>query len=174
MPTATLNGCSATLQSGPYTHKNILSCKVSGSSVELRAYEDIAFTTGLHIFVSVVAMPTSSACKIELFDKYLSGSDYSRSVSVTTTLTNNPSGVTIMPVTDIKWRKQVYKQYVTTSAPIRFIFQNNYQYVYDQTTPADTDGIQIKYPSGGITSTDKYVCYVKEYPPGKKYLYRLF
>lgn len=61
---------------------------------------------------------------------------------------------------------------------MRFKFRNNLQYVsdYSETTFAETtntNAIVVSMPSG-FSASDSYVCFAKEYEPGKESLYRRF
>lgn len=83
------------------------------------------------------------------------------------------SGFSLVQPTSIMWRRQVYKEYQASSAPIRIIFNNNYQYVYDYVTPGNSDGIVVVYP-GGISNTYTYSCFLKEYSYLSRHLYRSY
>lgn len=41
---------------------------------------------------------------------------------------------------------------------IRFILNNNYQYVYNYVSPGTSDGLVITYPTGDISSGYTYTC----------------
>ena len=89
----------------------------------------VTFSTG--------SVPASTTITLELFDKWISGSDYGRAVRVQQTINNNP-GYSILPSTSIKWRRQAYKQLRTDAAPLRLTLNNNYPYVsvYSQASNA--------------------------------------
>lgn len=128
---STLYGCGAKLHyhNNRAFHNNALYCKVISSS-ELRIYSnsDVTFTGTLIITFATSSIPSSTNIQLHLYDKYNSGTDYGRSVSVSTTISNNPSQ-SILPPTNIQWRRQAYRERRTSSAPSRLILNNNYQYV---------------------------------------------
>ena len=136
----TLYGCGAYLeyQNRRAFYNNAIYCTVVSSTV-IRIYSnaDIAFTGKLVVTLSTNGVPSSTTFTFELFDKYKSGSDYGRSVYVSTTISNNPS-YTKLPSTNIDWRRMAYKELRTDAAPMRLILNNNYQYVsvYDQNSNA--------------------------------------
>jgi hypothetical protein len=110
-----------------------------------------------------------------LFDKYINGADYAKSVQVSQTITNNPS-YSILPSTSIKWRRMAYKQLRTDLAPWRVILNNNYQYVSVWSTSSNSvnttasTGFIILLPEAA-SSGQKYKCMVREYLPTKYHLY---
>ena len=68
---------------------------------------------------------------MELFEKYISASDYARSFAISGTFGRSKGGYTTVDPTQIQWRKPVYKEYQVTSGPIRFSFKNNFEYISD-------------------------------------------
>lgn len=138
--------------------------------MDIIARKDIVMTGTLYITFATDSIPASTTYTFTHYDKYLSGSDYSRSVYLSATFARSTSYNLVQP-TSIQWRRQVYKEFRTTNGPIRLFFHHNFQYVYDYETPANSDAIVVEY-RGGINSAYTYVCFLKEYPPGKKYLYR--
>lgn len=74
---------------------------ISNTVLKVWSNADLYFTGELIITFSTSSVPSSSTIRFELFDKYKSSSDYGRSVYVETTISNNPSGVSILPPTNI-------------------------------------------------------------------------
>ena len=128
----------------------------------------VTFSTGSN--------PSSSTITFELYDKYISSSDYARSVYVTTSFSNNPSGVTILPPTDIYWRRMAYKQLRTDAGPLRVVLRNNYEYVTAYNTSSNSVSTST---SNGIifgthnsqSSNQAFKCVVREYLPTQYHLY---
>lgn len=121
-------------------------------------------------------MPTSTTFTFELYDKYISGSDYARSVVTTTTISNNPTGVTVLPNTNILWRRMAYKQLRSDAGPLRVTLNNNFQYVSTYNTTSNSvsttasNGIIFLLPTT-LTTTTKYECRAREYLPTQYHLY---
>lgn len=130
-------------------------------------------TGTLYISLYTSSIPSTVSYTFQLFDKYVSGSDYGQSVSVSNSFSRVPSGFSVVQPTSIMWRRQVYKELQSSAAPIRFILNNNYQYVYDYVTPSNSDAIQIVYP-GDISESYNYQCFIREYPNQAKHLYRSY
>jgi hypothetical protein len=130
-------------------------------------------TGTLEIVLVTTTVPSSVSYTFELFDKWVSASDYSRSVAISNSFARVATNFTVVLPTTILWRRQVYKEYQSSSAPIRFILNNNYQYVYDYVTPSNSDAIAIYYP-GGISNSYSYSCYLKEYSFLARHLYRSY
>lgn len=86
-------------------------------------------TDYLYITLYTNALPTSTTYIFELFDKYISSSDYSRTVYISQSFTHTPGSDTLIQSTSVQWRQQKYKQYMTSSGPIRFTMNNNFEYV---------------------------------------------
>ena len=107
----TLYGCGAYLeyQNRRAFFNNAIYCAVVSSTI-IRIYSnaDIVFTGKLVVTLSTSSVPSSTTFIFELFDKYKSGGNYGRSVYVNTTISNNPS-YTILPSTNIEWRRMAYK-----------------------------------------------------------------
>ena len=118
-------------------------------------------TGTIYITIYTASVPNSVTYKLTLYDKYLSGSDYSKSVYLSATFSRTASYTVLQP-TAIKWRKQVFKEFRSSSGPIRIILNHNYQYVYDYDTNSNSDAILVYYP-GGISSSYTYMCFLKEY-----------
>lgn len=121
-------------------------------------------------------MPTSSTFTFELYDKYVSGSNYGRSVYVQTTINDNPTSVTVLPSTSIQWRRMAYYQLRTDAGALRLTFSNTYQYVSTYNTAtnsineASSSGMVLSLPST-LTASTKYTCLIREYLPTQYYLY---
>lgn len=130
-------------------------------------------TGTLEIVVFTSSVPSSVTYTFELYDKYISSSNYARSVVISNSFSRQASGFNVVQPTSIMWRRQVYKEYQTSAAPIRIIFNNNYQYVYDYVTPGNSDGIVVVFP-GGISNTYTYSCFLKEYSFLSRHLYRSY
>lgn len=170
--TSNLYGCGATLSNRPMSLYQPFYCVVQSSNyLDIFAREDIVMTGTLYITLYMSSIPNSLTYQLDLYDKYLSGSDYSRTVSTSGNWARTASGYTLVQPTAINWRKQVYKEFRTDAAPIRFTFNSNHQYVYDYASSGNSDALAIVYP-GGISTSHNYVCFIKEYPPEKKHLYR--
>ena len=118
-------------------------------------------TGTLYVTFHTASIPTSTTYKLHLYDKYLSGSDYSRSVYKTASFSRTTSYSVVQP-TAIQWRRPVFKEFRTSNGPIRFTFNHNYQYVYDYQTTSNSDALVVYYP-GGISSSYSYVCFLKEF-----------
>jgi hypothetical protein len=112
------SGFSAIFGCGAYLHydnkqaffNNALYCLVTSSNtLKIWSNSDIAFTGKLIITLSTSSAPSSATFYFTLYDKYISSGDNGISVYTSTTLSNNPSGVTILPSTNILWRRQAYK-----------------------------------------------------------------
>lgn len=94
-------------------------------------------TDYLFITLYTSTLPASTSYYFELFDKYVSATDYARSVYVTGTISRNPYGSdTLTQSTTVQWRQQKYKRFLTGSGPIRITLNNNFEYVsvYNDTT----------------------------------------
>jgi hypothetical protein len=87
-------------------------------------------TDYLYITLYTNALPTSTTYSFELFDKYISASDYARTVYIQQSFSHTPTGSdTLIQKTSVQWRQQRYKQYMTSSGPLRFTLNNNFEYV---------------------------------------------
>lgn len=140
---ATLYGCGAYLYeaSKPVFANNAIYCKVISSTViNIWSNYDISFTGKLIITLSTSSVPSTTTFTFELYDRYVSSSNYGRSVLVTRTVSNSPSGYTILPSTNVLWRRMSYKQLRTDAGPMRVTLNNNYQYVavYSMSTNSET------------------------------------
>ncbi len=125
-------GCGAYLQydNKPAFFNNALYCLVQNSNtLRIWSNSDITFNGNLIVTMSTSSVPSSTTFLFWLYDKYISASDYAISVYTSNTLSNNPTGVTILQPTNIVWRRQVYKQLRTDAAPLRLTLNNNFQYV---------------------------------------------
>ena len=120
-------------------HNNALYCVIESSTV-LKVYSnaDLTFTGEVLITFSTNSFPSSSTFTFELYDKYKSSSDYGRSVVVSTSITNNPSGVTILPSTNVDWRRMAYRQRRTDASAFRVTAKNNYPYVTVYSTSSNS------------------------------------
>ena len=101
---STLYGCGAHLHyqnQRSFTNNAIYCMVISNTVLKVWSNADLYFTGELIITFSTSSVPSSSTIRFELFDKYKSSSDYGRSVYVETTISNNPSGVSILPPTNI-------------------------------------------------------------------------
>ena len=166
---STLYGCGAYL----HYHKtrayfnNAIYCKVlSNSLINIWSNDDISFTGDLIVTFATESVPSSATITFELYDKYISSSDYARSVVVSTSIGNNPSGVTILPRTNIEWRRMVYKQRRTGEGPVRVTLKNNYQYVTPYNTTSNsisrtTQNAIIFQILSSQSSNQKYKCAVR-------------
>ena len=125
----------------------------------------------LYITIYTGSIPSSTTYTFTHYDRYFSSSDYSRSVHASSSFSRSSSYTLVQP-TSISWRRQTFKEFRTTNGPIRLIFNHNYQYVYDYETIDNSDGIAVYYPGGAISSAYNYACFIKEYPEGKRHLYR--
>ena len=138
-----LYGCSATLSNRPFSFSHPFYCEVKSSNyLEIIARKDIVMTGTLYITFATDSIPTSTTYTFTHYDKYLSGSDYSRAVLLSASFSRSSSYNLVQP-TSIQWRRQVYKEFRTNNGPIRINFHHNYQYVYDYDTTANSDAIVI-------------------------------
>ena len=110
---------------------------ISSTVLKIFSNSDLTFTGKLIVTFSTSSVPSSTTITVELYDKYVSGSDYGRSVRVQQTITNNP-GYTILANTNIKWRRMAYRQLRTDAAPLRLTLNNNYQYVSVYSTTSNS------------------------------------
>ena len=125
-------GCGAYLHynNKPAFFNNGLYCLVQNSNtLKIWSNSDVTFTGKLIVTMSTSSVPSSTTFYFWLYDKYISGRDYAISVYTSSTLSNNPTGYTILQPTNILWRRQVYKQLRTDAAPLRITVNNNFQYV---------------------------------------------
>ena len=165
-----LYGCGATLSNRPYSFTAPLFClAVSSTVVQVYAKADIAITGTLYITLYTSSMPSSLTYRMQLYDKYISGSDYSIGVDITQSFSRSPPN-TLVQSTSILWRRQAFKMLSSTSGPKRVIFNNNFQYVYDTDTPALSDAIVLTFPTG-ISNSYTYHCKAYEYLPNQRHLY---
>ena len=118
-------------------------------------------TGTIYITIYTASIPNSVTYKLSLYDKYMSSSDYSRSVYLSQSFGRTASYTLVQP-TSINWRRQTFKEFRGSNGPIRIIFNHNYQYVYDYDTNSNSDAILVYYP-GGISSSYTYACFLKEY-----------
>ena len=65
-------------------------------------------TGTLYITVHTASIPSSTTYYFTLYDKYLSGSDYSRTVYRSGSFARTHSYTVVQP-TAIKWRRQTFK-----------------------------------------------------------------
>jgi hypothetical protein len=175
----TLYGCGAYLyyQNQRSFSNNALYCVVVSNTV-LKIYSnaDITFTGELVITFSTSSVPASTTIQVELFDKYVSGSDYGRAVLVSQTISNNPAE-TVLPSTNLLWRRMVYREMRSDAAPLRATINNNYQYVsvYSTSTNSEnttaSNALLFDLPST-VASNQAFKCTAREYPSTKQYLYR--
>ena len=168
-----LFGCGATLSDRPLSFSAPFYCEVISSTViYVYAKEDISMTGTLYITFYTNSVPNSVTYRLQLFDKYISGSDYAISVDKSATFARSTSH-TLVQSTSILWRRQTFKELRLADGPKRIIFNNNFQYVYDINTYSNSDALVVEYP-GGINSAHNYYCLVKEYLPNKRHLYTEF
>jgi len=85
-------------------------------------------TDYLYITVYTNALPSTTTYIFELYDKYISASDYSRTVYLSNSFSHTPTSGSdvLVQKTAVQWRQQTYKQYLTSTGPIRFTFNNNF------------------------------------------------
>jgi hypothetical protein len=102
---------------------------MTSTQIKIWSNSDLTFTGKLLITLATSSVPASTTFTFELYDKYISSTDYGRSVYVQQTITDNPSSVTVLPSTNILWRRMTYKQLRTDAGPLRVTINNNYQYV---------------------------------------------
>ena len=168
---SSLYGCGVTLSNRPFSFTHPFYCQVKSSNyLDIYANEDIYMSGTLYITVNTASIPSSTNYRFSHYDKYFSGSDYSRSVYLSASFSRTSSYTLVQP-TAISWRKQTFKEFRVTNGPIRILLNHNYQYVYDYETINNSDALVVYYP-GGISSSYKYSCFIKEYPIGKRHLYR--
>lgn len=109
---SSISGCGAYLEynNKPAFFNNALYCLVTSSdTLKIWSNSDVAFTGNLIITFSTTSVPSSTTFNFTLYDKYISGADYAISVDTSATLSNNPTGYTILQPTNILWRRQAYK-----------------------------------------------------------------
>jgi hypothetical protein len=59
---------------------NYLICEVKTSdTLEIRSRKDYTFSDALYVVLYTSAMPSSSTANVTLYERYISGSDHSRS-----------------------------------------------------------------------------------------------
>lgn len=103
-------GCGATLANRLFSLSAPLYCEVKSSTVlEIRTRQDISMTGNLHISLYTTSVPSTLSYTLEVFDKYVSGSDYALTVSVSGSFSRIASGFNLIQPTSIMWRRQVYK-----------------------------------------------------------------
>lgn len=159
-------GCGAYLyyNNKPAFFNNALYCLVQNSNtLKIWSNSDLTFTAHLIVTLSTSSVPSSTTFYFSLYDKYISSSDYGISVYTSTSLSNNPTGYTILQPTNILWRRQAYKQLRTDAAPLRVTVNNNFEYVsaYNMAaTSEDTSnshGLIFTLPTS-VSNTTKYKC----------------
>lgn len=91
----------------------------------------MTLTDYIYFTVYTAGLPSSSTYTVELFDKFISASNYGRSFAISGTFGRSKSGYTTVDPTLIQWRRPAYKEYQVTSGPIRFSFANNLEYISD-------------------------------------------
>lgn len=91
----------------------------------------MTITDYIYVTVYTAGLPSSSTFTFELFDKYISSTNYARSFAVSGTYCRSRGGYSTMDPTQIEWRRPFYKEYMTAAGPVRFKFRNNLQYVSD-------------------------------------------
>ena len=95
---------------------------------------------------------------------------------MSTSITNNPSSVTILPSTNIDWRRMAYKQRRTDAFPLRTTIKNNFPYVTTYSTSSNSinvgtsSGIIFETPNSQ-SSNQAFKCMIREYLPTKYHLY---
>jgi hypothetical protein len=159
-------GCGAYLYSNnkPAFFNNALYCLVQNSNtLKIWSNSDLTFTGQLVVTLSTSSVPSSTTFYFSLYDKYISSSDYGISVYTSTALSNNPTGYTILPPTNILWRRQAYKQLRTDAAPYRITVNNNFEYVsaYNMGATAEdtanSHGLVFSLPTT-ISGSTKFKC----------------
>jgi len=172
-------GCGAYLyyNNKPGFFNNGLYCLVTSSNtIKIWSNSDIAFTGSLVITLSTSSVPSSTTFYFTLYDKYISPTDNGISVYTSATLSNNPTGYTILPPTNIVWRRQAYKELRTDASPFRITVNNNFQYVsaYNMNTQAEdtpnSNSLIFTLPTSVAVSTN-FKCIAREYLPTKYALY---
>jgi hypothetical protein len=174
-----LKGCSATLRNRPINMDAPFYCEViSNSEIHVFSRIDLTINDFMYFTVYTAGLPSSSTYTVELFEKYITASNFARSFAVSGTYCRSRSGLSPMDPTQIEWRRPVYKEHMITSGPVRFTFKNNLQYVsdYSESTFAETSSTNaiVVYMPSGFSGSDTYICYAKEYLPGKESLFRRF
>ena len=141
-----------------------LYCLVQNSNtLKIWSNSDLTFTGQLVVTLSTSSVPSSTTFYFSLYDKYISSSDYGISVYTSTALSNNPTGYSILPVTNILWRRQAYKQLRTDAAPYRITVNNNFEYVsaYNMGATAEdtanSHGLVFSLPTT-ISGSTKFKC----------------
>ena len=105
-----LFGCGVTLSNRPFSFSHPFYCQVRSSNyLDIWAREDISMTGTLYITLYTSSVPSSVTYQLSLYDKYISGSDYARSVYVSQSWSRTASGYNLVQPTSIRWRRQVYK-----------------------------------------------------------------
>lgn len=66
-------------------------------------------TGTLYIIAYTSSIPSSVTYTLEVFDKYVSGSDYGRSVAISSSFANVATGFNVVQPTKFMWRRMVYK-----------------------------------------------------------------
>lgn len=177
---SSLYGCGAFYYNSPKPtwDNNALYCIVQNSnSLKIYSNIDTVISGYLYVTLNTGSLPSSTTYIFEVFDRYVSGTNYGRSVYTTGSFARSASGYTLLQPTSMKWRRQAYKELRTDAGPIRLTVNNNFQYVsnYNMGSNAEdngSDGLLVYVPNG-ITS-GSYYCITREYPPTKYHLYKQY
>lgn len=70
---------------------------------------DISMTGTLYINFYTSSVPNTVSYTFELFDKYITSSDYARTVAISNSWSRIASGYSLVQPTSIMWRRQAYK-----------------------------------------------------------------
>jgi len=171
-------GCGAFLWGNPVPTwlNNGIYCTLQGNNqIYIYTNADLSITDTLYITFNTNSLPASTTYTFELFDRYInSGSSYGRSIYTQGSFARSCGVYTLLPPTNIKWRRQAYKQLMTGSGPIRFTLNNNFQYVstYNMAANAESnssDSIVISVLNG--INSSAYYCLAREYPQSQFSLY---
>lgn len=129
---STLYGCGAYLHynNNPVWANNAIYCQIiSSNTLKITSNFDIPLTGTFVITLSTDSVPSTTTFTLTLYEKYISSSDYAISVQVSSTKSDSPGSYTLLPSTNVLWRRQTYKQLQTASGPLRVTLNNNFQYV---------------------------------------------
>ena len=89
---SSLCGCGVTLSNRPFSFTHPFYCQVKSSNyLDIYAKEDIYMSGTLYITINTASIPSSTTYKFTHYDKYFSGSDYSRSVYLSSSFSRSTS-----------------------------------------------------------------------------------
>ena len=177
---STLYGCGAYLHynNNPVWANNAIYCQViSSNTLKITSNFDLALTGTFVITLATDSVPANTTFTLTLYDKYISGSDYSVSVQVSSVKSKSPGGsYSLLPSTNVLWRRQTYKQLTTTAGPLRVTLNNNFQYVSQYVMGSNAEdttnsnSIIFSLPST-VPGGSNFKCVAREYSPTKYQLY---